>query len=435
MPVTRRQCRAIACCIAGVALYASCNDATAPVSDVILRASADSLFFGDSLQLDAVALGDSATVSAPAFLWTSSDTTVALVDSRGMVRGLSTGVATITAEFGGRRSEFVVRVVLFRADGGVSFAAMARGIHDPVCALSIDGQPYCEVLDDELRPTFVPLPGGGGLIFTSFHVSFHSQCGLTTLGLMYCWGRNGHNHFGNGTPQSFRADSAPALGAHGRTFKALTVGGHAQTCGVNAADDVVYCFGHNDFSQVGRGTRSGEDTAVAPTGGSPRGKAVTTSEFRSCLLTLDGGPMCWGGDGQTPVPVPAPEPFASIANGGGHSCAFGESGTLYCWALNASGEAGVGSNEGEVAEPTPVTGGIEFADVFPSGLSTCAVTADGALYCWGDFAPLSVSSRLGNARFSPVRILPALRFRSVMSIGLARRTCAVTTDGRLYCWK
>jgi hypothetical protein len=420
--------------IAALATFASCRDATAPVSAVILRAPSDSLFFGDSLQIDAVALSDSATVSAATFAWTSSDTAVAIVDSAGMVLGVSTGTATITAEFGGRRAEFVVRVVLYRVDGGVTFAAMARGTSDPLCALSVEGVPYCAP-PDPMPVDFAPLPGSDGLVFTSFHTSFHSRCGLTTLGLMYCWGRNGHGHFGNGMPATFTADSAPALGAHGRTFKVLSVGGHAQTCGINADDDVVYCFGHNDFGQVGRGERSGSDTAVAPITGEPRAKAVATADFIGCLLTLDGEPMCWGGGSIPPAPVSAPEPFTFIAIGGGQPCAFGASRTLYCWRLNESGEAGVGNNERVIEAPTPVVGSIQFDAVFPSGLSTCAVTADGALYCWGKFAPLSVSSRLGERAYAPVPVLPGFRFTSVATAGIARRTCAVTTEGRVYCWQ
>jgi alpha-tubulin suppressor-like RCC1 family protein len=234
-------------------------------------------------------------------------------------------------------------------------------------------------------------------------------------------------------PLTFASEAAPTPGANGRTFKALTVGGHSQTCGVNADDDVVYCFGHNDFSQVGRGTRSGHDSAVAPTGGAPRGLAVTTTEFYSCLLTLEGQPMCWGDDDMVPTAVASPEPLTTIAIGGAQRCAFGVSRTLYCWGLNTSGETGVGSASNGIGAPTVVNGGVRFDDVFPGAFATCAVPADGALYCWGNFHPRSLSSRLGDARYSPVRILPTLRFKSVaIHVG---RTCGVTLDGRLYCWQ
>jgi alpha-tubulin suppressor-like RCC1 family protein len=235
---------------------------------------------------------------------------------------------------------------------------------------------------------------------------------------MYCWGRNGHGHFGNGMPESFTSDTAPVLGAHGRTFKALTVGGHSQTCGVNAEDDIVYCFGHNDFNQIGRDPRSGDDTAVAPVEGEPRGRAVATTEFRSCLISLDGQPMCWGDRAATPTLAPAPEPMTSVELGGSQACGFGESRTLYCWGFST---------------PTPVTSDVEFEAVFPGAFATCAVTAEGALYCWGDFQPHWNSARLGDARHAPIRILPEFRFKSVaIHVG---RTCGVTTDGELYCWQ
>ena len=280
----------------------------------------------------------------------------------------------------------------------------------------------------------MPLPGNLGRTFTSFHTSRHSRCGLEDTGLMYCWGRNASGHFGNGVPNSFWTDTA-VVGAHGRRFKVLSVGGHSHTCGVNATDDVVYCFGHDDLNQVGRGSPLPDDTAVAPTGGEPRGKAFTTADNRNCLLTLDGQPLCWGGGVRTPTPVPAPEPFTFIATGGGQTCAFGESGTLYCWGGNRKGEAGVGSSEWQIPAPTPVLSDIRFHAVFPMSDATCAVTADGALYCWGDFSPRWVSARLGEQRRTPVRVLPQVRFRSLSTGVFVFRACGVTTDGRLYCWQ
>jgi hypothetical protein len=141
----------------------SCDDATAPdpasvlVQGVVIRASTDSLFYGGSMQFVAVAVGDSATVRAPLFTWTSSDPEVAIVDSAGIVHGLSTGQSRITASFAGRRAEFVVRVVLYPVGGGVSFASMAHGIGAPMCALSADGWPYCEADGSDFPSTFAPL--------------------------------------------------------------------------------------------------------------------------------------------------------------------------------------------------------------------------------------------------------------------------------------
>ncbi|HKS07248.1 MAG TPA: Ig-like domain-containing protein [Gemmatimonadaceae bacterium] len=415
-----------------MALVASCLEPIGPtVTSVVVRAPMDSLLYGDSLRIVAIATGDSAAVANPQFTWTSSDTTVAVVDSLGTVLGVSPGVATISAQLGPFSDEFTVRVMLSRFDAGVAFETMSRGFWRPLCALSVTGAPYCAD-EDATDPTpFAPLPKNGDLVFTSFNTSEDSRCGLTNAGLMYCWGQADHGHWGNGMPSSFRSDTAPSLGAGGRTFIALSVGGHSHTCGVNAADSVVYCFGHDDLNQVGRGSPLANDTVVAPTGGAPKGIAVTAEDHRNCLIGLDRALICWGQQVATPTPVPTPEPMAEVLTGRPHTCALAVTRKLYCWGTNTAGQLGVG-NTSSASTPTLVAGNLEFTFFASTELATCAITSDGALYCWGDFHPLAVSSRLGAARYTPVRILPQYRFKSYAATTYA---CGITTDGQLFCWQ
>lgn len=410
-------------CLAAAVVCGSCDDATAPtVTSVELRASADSLFFGDSLQIIADATGDSAAVAQLRVVWTSSDTTIAVVDSAGKVLGLSTGVATISAQHGHISDAFDVRVVLKRFDGGISFASMSRGFHPPLCALTTAGVPHCADTGATAPTVFAPLPKNGDLAFVTFSTSQHSRCGLTDAGLMYCWGGNGHGHWGNGLPSSFRSDTAPSLGAGGRTFISLSVGGHAHTCGVNAADSVVYCFGHDDLNQVGRGSPDLDDTVVAPTGGAPKGIAVNTADARNCLVGIEGTLMCWGRSIATPTPVLVSEPIASVSTGRFITCAIAVSKTMYCWGANGVGEA----------TPTLMSADLTFDTFAPEEDSHCAITPAGALYCWGLFHPRSVSRRLDAAWETPVRVLPGMTFKSYAAT--TSYGCAITTDGRLFCW-
>jgi alpha-tubulin suppressor-like RCC1 family protein len=435
--LTLRRVRAPAIAVCSAAAIAACGDASGPgalVDEIILRQPADSMFYGDTVRIAAVATGDSATVSLARFDWTSSDTLVAVVDSLGLVVGTGVGTAAVAAAFGGRTESLVVRVVLRRVDGGVAFHKLSLGMTVPVCAIAVDGSPYCGARQGEQLTTFTPLPANRGLVFTSFRTTLHSQCGLTDANLMYCWGQNAHGHFGNGSSYSFRSDTAPALGAGGRTFRALSVGGHSHACGVNAADSVVYCFGHDDLNQVGRGQEGrGDDTVVAPTGGAPRARAVTAADNRNCLVDLEEGLMCWGLSITTPTPVDAAEPFTDVRTGWGQTCALTPSRDLYCWGSNGAGETGTGSTAGSVAAPTLVDSELEFAEVFPGERATCAITPDGRLYCWGAFHPRAISSRLGERARSPVAVLPQYRFRaSANAIGYG---CAVTAEGQMFCFR
>jgi hypothetical protein len=415
-----------------VALACS-EDSTSPrVTSVELRAPADSLVFGKSMRFVAIATGDSAIVAAPRFAWTSSDTNIAVVDSLGTVIAISPGAVTITADFGGYSDRLSLRIVVHRSDGGVQFTALSRGLARPLCAIAVSGAPYCDSPGSIEPGIFTPLPGNAGRRFSSFSVSEDSQCGLTDQYQMICWGRNNHWHFGNGLPDRLTGSDTAVLGANGREFLALSVGGHSHSCGVNRADSVVYCFGHGDLRQLGRSTFL-DDSVPRPIEGSIRGLVVTAADTRSCVVDVGGQLVCWPVQPLSlPGLVTAPEPMASVASGRQQTCAVAVARSVYCWGRNDSGELGLGSSA-PTATPTRIAGNETFSDVFPGIDHTCALRTDGALFCWGSFHPRVVSSRLGNGRLAPRPILPTLRFVSVAADD--RRMCGVATDRKLYCWQ
>ena len=77
--------------------------------------SADTLILGDSLRLTAAALdGNGHPVSDAAFTWSSSDATIATVDTAGVARGVGEGTAEITAATGNLRG--VARLTVFSPD-------------------------------------------------------------------------------------------------------------------------------------------------------------------------------------------------------------------------------------------------------------------------------------------------------------------------------
>ena len=62
-------------------------------------------------------------------------------------------------------------------------------------------------------------------------------------------------------------------------------------------------------------------------------------------------------------------------------------GTTYCWGTNGYGQLGNDANLFTLApnpQPLRVAGNLGFATVNPGNLVTCALTAQGAGYCWGN---------------------------------------------------
>ena len=100
-----------------------------------------------------------------------------------------------------------------------------------------------------------------------------------------------------------------------------------------------------------------------------------------------------GQSGDAPVSVVVSATFASIVTGGAHSCALTADGAAYCWGRGESGQLGVAPpsticslDAGDFPcslVPVAVDGGLVFEQLAGGGAHTCGLTSDGTAYCWG----------------------------------------------------
>src|SRR5690606_26121996 len=148
-----------------------------------LQVAHDSLFFGRTLTL---AVSDSADTTdiAPTYEWLSSDTSVAVVVDDGTILAVGLGSTRISVQRMGARDTLRLRVVLHRADGGVSFTDGTDGSLAGIpryCALSTAGEVYCRPRGNpgtDTTPMFTRMPGATGRKFVSVAQSLHTQCAL-----------------------------------------------------------------------------------------------------------------------------------------------------------------------------------------------------------------------------------------------------------------
>ena len=78
-------------------------------------------------------------------------------------------------------------------------------------------------------------------------------------------------------------------------------------------------------------------------------------------------------------------PWAHIAAGEYYICGIRTDGTLWCWGGNDSGQLGIGSDTGQDLPrqvTTPAAGG--WASIAGGSYHTCAIRTDGTLWCWGN---------------------------------------------------
>lgn len=127
-----------------------------------------------------------------------------------------------------------------------------------------------------------------------------------------------------------------------------------------------------------------------------------------------------------------------VAAGGDFNCVLRQGGTIDCWGGNSVGQLGVGTTvsvaEGRVIgldHPTQVAAG--------SGAHACTLDADGSVLCWGDDSYGQLGDGTSSVAWNQAHFSPApLRVKGLagvvqVSVGQSH-TCAVTQDGRVWCW-
>ena len=329
----------------------------------------------------------------------------------------------------------------FMFNVALGFAALSPGVWD-TCGLTTLGVAYCWGLVSGMTTnSSVPVPMSGGLTFATLTGDMGHTCGVTTGGATYCWGVNFQGQLGNGT---FTSSAVPVLVFGGLSFAGLDAGPY-HTCGITTGR-VTYCWGGNSSGQLGIGTVTDSAMPALVSGGLSFA-AVSAGELHTCGLTTGGAAYCWGenGAGQlgngtltnstVPVPVSGGLTFVTLTAGRYHTCGVTIGGAAYCWGDNFYGQLGTGDTT-RTLSPRPVSGGLGFAAVSSGPLSnhTCGVTTGGAAYCWGEDS----YGELGNGTInsvpnsSPESVSGGLTFASV-SAGYVH-TCGLSTGGAAYCW-
>jgi alpha-tubulin suppressor-like RCC1 family protein len=247
---------------------------------------------------------------------------------------------------------------------------------------------------DKSIPVFV----SGGLTFTTLAVGRFHVCGITSSGSAYCWG--GHQFGQLGT--SAAVSQCPQPGTN-----------FSERC-----------------SAVPQAVEGGLNFI-----------AIAGTDVRTCALTSAGVPYCWGWSVALPELLPGGLTFRSISSGISVSCATTASDLAYCWGSNESGQLGIGSTGAQRTTPVAVTGGVSFTSVGAGGSAACGINTTGKVYCWGDFVELGVSPapdqcQVGGLFFPcatrPTPIASDLTFKDLTVAN--HMACALTAEGAVYCW-
>jgi alpha-tubulin suppressor-like RCC1 family protein len=312
------------------------------------------------------------------------------------------------------------------------------------CAVSTVGGVKCWGLstlsDGSTTSSSVPADIVGlGAGVTAVSAGLGYSCAVAAAGALRCWGNNVYGQLGNGSTTS----SAVPVGVAGLGAGVTGISaGWSHSCAVTLAG-AVKCWGHNAFGELGDGTTSDSAVPVGVVGLGSGVIAVSVGEFHSCAVTRTGGVKCWGynsdgelGHGTTThssVPVDVVglgSAGVAVSAGAYHSCAVTASGAVSCWGRNPNGELGHGTTT-DSSVPVGVVGlGSGALGVSASRSLSCAVTSAGAVKCWGHG---ELGTGATTQSLVPVDVVGLGAGAVAVSAG-GNHSCARTSAGAVRCW-
>jgi len=232
---------------------------------------------------------------------------------------------------------------------------------------------------------------------------YYHVCAIASDNYAYCWGNNGFSNHNDLTPVA--VDMTGVL--KDKTILSISASNDHTTA--IASDNQAYYWSHSRYGQLNDTLATKAMIPVAvDSNGLLKNKtvlAIDSGDVSSCLIASDYQVYCWGynnfgelGNNSTNNSLSAvavdtsgvlkAKKITSIAVGGFHACALASDGTVYCWGKNNHGQLGDGSkNDSLVPVAVDVSGvltGKELISITAYSNHTCALSSDGDAYCWGE---------------------------------------------------
>jgi alpha-tubulin suppressor-like RCC1 family protein len=303
----------------------------------------------------------------------------------------------------------------------------------------------------EAGPTCTATPCIVGLGIGSRH-----NCAVVGDGTLRCWGDNTYGQLGLG-PDAGTATQSVGLPVPGITnatqvSASSTYNGIGTTC-ARAADGGALCWGNNSYGQLGLDADSGVfDNGPHPAPSLVQGISgatmVSTNTYHSCAVS-GGAVYCWGSRGSgmlgggtsgNTVSPPAQALIDASASqawaGNQFTLVVMGDGTMRSFGTNTDGQLGRLTGNQFDAMPGQVTNLTGVTQASAGYQHACAVTGQGALYCWGanDFGQLGLGMSSGQPVTLPAQVtLPMGKQAKQVSCG-SYHSCALMTDGTVYCF-
>lgn len=200
----------------------------------------------------------------------------------------------------------------------------------------------------------------------------------------------------------------------------------------------------------GNAEASAQITVVAPISTTP-GFALDSFEAGASVAcgTVGTNAYCWGRqfegnlgsgappgniEGQgTPQLVAGNHGFTHFGIGNYHTCAITAAGEAWCWGENGSGAMGSDTAELQGSPvPVKVAGEVVFQSLVAGLSHTCGLSVTGKAYCWGDNTVGALGNGTGENTYLPTPVATDATYTQLAS-GLWS-VCGLRPDGGVECW-
>ncbi len=317
------------------------------------------------------------------------------------------------------------------------------------CAIDVDGEIWCwgsgtyGVLANPISISNVPVESVGDAAFnartfTQIEAKQWITCALDDAQRVWCWGRNDFGQLGIGTTGNLTQATPARVAGLDVDVAEIAVAGSGGCA--RLVDGTMRCWGTNTNGTVGDGTIDPALSAVDV--GLSDVATIAAGNSHTCAATTAGVLYCWGAntfnqlglvplDGmRSPTRIDAISDVTQLSAGSGHTCATVD-GNARCWGNRSFGELGDGMLTPSTATPVAPVGVPSSAQLFALFLHTCAID-NGRLWCWGDNKHGQLGREATIVRTQPD--LPVMGLSNVSSISAGFIHACAGADGTAYCW-
>lgn len=275
------------------------------------------------------------------------------------------------------------------------------------------------------------------------HAGYQASYAIKNDGRLFAWGLNSNGKLGDGTTET---RLAPVQIGPGAAWRQVACGEY-HCLGIQE-DGSLWSWGSNEYGALGLGSGTAGSLLPSRVGSASSWTAVAVNSCYSLGLRNDGSLWSWGYNTQgqlgygppsstvyVPTQVGADTDWRSVSAGSNHALAIKESGDLYSWGGNSSGQIGNGRPLNHVLAPTLLDAGGGWDLALAAADNSFARKADGRWYAWGSNQRAQFGDGSSSAGAAPRAIVTAsMKAFASVCCSPGGFSLAIASDGTLWSW-